>query len=309
MPPVSPTADRLRLLAAFAAVYLIWSSTYLAIRIGVHDLPPLLLAGVRFVLAGLLLLIPALALGQRIPRTWRDWLPVLVTGLMFVVLGNGLVTWAEQWVPSNQTALIVTSSALWIAWFGTLGPRGVSLSGRVKLGLATGFAGAVLMLAPQGGFGTAFRMEFLGAKLVLLLSTLCWGAGTAYRRHVIITTPPLLFAALHMLAGGLLLVLGGLSAGELSRWQWTLPGIGALVYLTLFGSCLAYVAYIWLMDKTSPAMLSTVSYVNPALALLLGWWVLDETLTGSQWLGIGVLFAGVLLVTLPSHRQLRRDTA
>lgn len=289
----------MKLAAAFAVVYVVWSSTYLAIRIGVHALPPMLLAGLRFLSAGLLLYAAARALGQRPPAGRGDWLAIWVMGLLFVVLGNGLVTWAEQWVPSNQAALIVTSSALWIAWLGTLGPRGVSLPPRVKLGLLVGFTGAVIMLAPRA----EFRAEHFSARLVLLLSTFCWGLGTAYRRHVDIRTPPLMFAALHMLAGGVLLLAWGLALGETARWQWTPAGLGALLYLTLFGSCLAYVCYIWLLDKTSPAMLGTVSYVNPALALLLGWWILDETLSPLQWLGIGVLFAGVLLVTLPPRRR------
>lgn len=286
---------------AFAVVYIVWSSTYLAIRIGVHELPPFLLAGIRFIIAGLIIGAISRWRGERWPATRTEWRSVSVAALMFVLLGNGLVTWAEQWVPSNQAALIVTSSALWIAGFGTLGPKGVRLSGRVTLGLAIGFVGAAIMLLPKA----ELRLEFFGARLVLLLSAMCWGLGTALRRHDNIELPALAFAAWHMLIGGVVMTVIGLLLGEASRWQWTWAGLGALAYLTIFGSCLAYVCYTWLVNHTTPDKLGTVSYVNPALALLLGWWILDETLAPVQWLGIVVLFAGVLLVTI-RRRSLKR---
>jgi len=278
---------------AFAVVYVVWSSTYLAIRIGVHDLPPFLMAGVRFLIAGTLIAAVSRLRGERLPATVAEWRGVSVAGLMFVVLGNGLVTWAEQWVPSNQAALIVTSSALWIAGFGVLGPRGVRLSGRVMLGLAVGFAGAAIMLLPKGELQPAL----FSARVVLVISAMCWGLGTALRRHDNVTLPALSFAAWHMLIGGAMLTVLGLALGEAARWQWSAAGLGALAYLTVFGSCFAYVCYVWLVNHTTPDKLGTVSYVNPALALILGWLVLDETLAPVQWLGIGVLFVGVALVT------------
>ncbi|MGD8378177.1 MAG: EamA family transporter [Gammaproteobacteria bacterium] len=289
---------RLGVVVAFAVVYTVWSSTYLGIRLGVRDLPPALLAGVRFVIASLAIGSLARWRGQRLPRRWSDWQPALVMGFLMVAMGNGLVTWAEQWVPSNQAALIVSSSALWIAWFGTFGPRGYRLPGRVKVGLAVGFAGAVLMLTPRGDFDA----ENLTAKLAILFSTLCWASGTAYRRHVDISTGSLMFAAAQMFAGGMMLVGVGLANGEAARWTWTLQGMGALAYLTVFGSCIAYGTYVWLMGNTTPDKLSTVAYVTPALALLLGWIVLDETLSGLQVAGVFVLLGGVILVTLPGRR-------
>jgi drug/metabolite transporter (DMT)-like permease len=291
--PVSPLA----IAAAFFIAYTVWGSTYLVIRIAVHDLPPGLLAGVRFLLAGLILGAIALLRGQPVPTAPRDWWAAAVMGVLLVVIGNGFVTWAEQWVPSNQAAVIIASGAFWTAWLGTFGPRGVPLSGQARLGLAIGFAGVLLMVWPEGRIDPEI---FIG-QLAVVLAPIAWAAGTAYARHQDLGVSTLMFAAMQMLAGGLMLTLIGIAAGELTRWTWTVPGIGGLAYLTLFGSCLAYGSYVWLIGKTTPARLGTIAYVNPVIAALLGWWILDETLTAAQITGAAIIVAGVMLVSLRSR--------
>ncbi|MGH8413169.1 MAG: EamA family transporter [Gammaproteobacteria bacterium] len=286
-------ARRWQLVAAFAVVYLVWGSTYLGIRIGVQDIPPALLSGVRNCLAGLVLMLIASARGQALPRNPRDWLHALVMGVLLVTFGNGLVTWAEVYVQSNQAALIATTSALWVAWFGTFGPRGYPLSLRAKIGLVLGFAGAILMLLP----GNYFSFEHLGAQLVILLSTVCWGMGVIYGRSFRVSVSPLMLSAMLLFTGGLLLVILGIAIGEPAHWRWSVRGIGALAYLTVFGSCLAYSTYVWLINHTTPDKLGTTAYVNPAIALVLGWVVLGETVTKLRLLGMLVILVGVILVT------------
>ncbi|HET7921936.1 MAG TPA: EamA family transporter [Gammaproteobacteria bacterium] len=296
LPPMNDTREarhRLWLMAAFAVVYVVWGSTYLAIRIGVRDIPPALFAGVRNSIAGLLLIVFACACGQRLPFSGREWLHALVMGVLLVTLGNGLVTWGEVYVQSNQAALIVTTSALWVAWFGTFGAKGHQLTLRVKIGLLTGFAGAVLMLLP----GKHFSVEHFGAQFMILCSAICWGAGVMYGRNVAVSVSPLMHSGMLLFIGGALLVVIGLAGGEASAWHWSLRGIGALVYLTLIGSCLTYTTYVWLIKHTTPDKLSTTAYVNPAIALVLGWLVLDETLSGMRLLGMLVILLGVILVT------------
>lgn len=298
--------SRLALIAAFAVVYIVWGSTYLGIRIAVQDLPPGLLAGVRFIIAGVALGALALARGQAPPQSRGEWGTTAILAVAFIVLGNGVVTWAEQWVPSNQAALIIASSALFTAWFGTFGRRGVALSGATKLGLLTGLLGTALMVWPQGPAHEAPGGDLLWPKVAIVLSTLAWSWGVMHSRNATVTMKPLMFAACQMLIGGSLLTLIGLANGELARWTWTLPGIGGLLYLTVFGSCIAYATYMWLLNQTTPARLGTVAYVNPAIATLLGWWVLDESLSGLQLGGMAVILASVAWVTISARAIGRR---
>jgi len=299
------TPSRLALISAFAIVYIVWGSTYLAIRIAVQDLPPGMLAGIRFILAGLVLGTLALARGQSLPRSRGEWGTTAILAIAFIVLGNGVVTWAEQWVPSNQAALIIASSALFTAWFGTFGRRGVSLSRATKIGLFAGLFGTALMVWPEGSAGEVPGGELLWPKAAIVLSTLAWSWGVMHSRNATISMKPLMFAACQMLIGGGLLTLIGIANGELARWTWTVAGIGGLLYLTVFGSCIAYATYMWLINQTTPARLGTVAYVNPAIATLLGWWILDESLSGLQLGGMAVILASVAWVTV-SARQIGR---
>ncbi|MCP1728276.1 drug/metabolite transporter (DMT)-like permease [Natronospira proteinivora] len=293
-----PWLAKLGLFTAFALICLIWGSTFMAIRIGVQDLPPALMAGFRFLIAAGLLGLVALAFGQR-PRGRADWLAATIMGLLLVAAGNGLVTWAEQWVPSNQAALLITTGAMWITLFGSLGPNGHRITPRIGIGLVVGLAGAAMMLAPQNGLD----LQYLWAQIVILASSVGWALGTTYRRNIKVKTGPLMFAAMQMFTGGLILTVIGLAAGELSEWQWTAPGIGAMAYLTIFGSCIAYAFYVWLIDRTTPARLGATAYIVPAIATVLGWWLLDETLQGIQFIGVFVIIVGVILVTTPARRR------
>ena len=301
----TPTS-RLALVVAFAVVYIVWGSTYLVIRIAVQDLPPGLLAGVRFILAGLVLAAVAKARGQSLPRSGADWAVAATLGTAFIVLGNGVVTWAEQWVPSNQAALIIASSALFTAWFGTFGRRAVALSMATKLGLFTGLCGTALMVWPQPVATEAAGEDIFWPKAAILLSTIAWSWGVMRSRNATITVKPLMFIACQMLIGGTILVLIGLAGGELERWTWTLRGIGGLLYLTVFGSCIAYATYMWLINQTTPARIGTIAYVNPAIATLLGWWILDENLTRLQLAGMAVILVSVAWVSISARALGRR---
>lgn len=288
---------------AFAVVYTVWGSTYLGIRIAVHDLPPGLMAGARFVIAGVIMLAIARILGVPGPRTRHDWVAAFIMGIALVLLGNGLVTWGEQWVESNQAAMLVSTGAIWTTWLGTFGARATTVSAREKLGIAIGFLGAALMLWPRQGL----QLQYFTAQAAILGAPIAWSIGTIYARSYPVSAPPLVFAAMQMLIGGCLLLIYGVVAGELPRWQWTFKGIAALAYLTVFGSCIAYGTYVWLIHQTTPARLGTIAYVNPLVAVVLGWLVLDEALTGLRLVGALVILAGVILVSW--RRPVRRDMA
>jgi drug/metabolite transporter (DMT)-like permease len=294
--------SRLALITAFAIVYVVWGSTYLAIGIAVQDLPPGLLAGIRFILAGLVLGALALARGQAVPRRASDWGTAAILAMAFIVLGNGMVTWAQQWVPSNQAALIIASSALFTAWFGTFGRRGIALSGATKLGLLAGLAGTGLLVWPEGSMEEVAGSEMLWPKIAILASTIAWSWGVMYSRNSSVTMKPLMFVACQMLVGGAILTALGIANGETARWTWTLAGIGGMLYLTVFGSCIAYATYMWLINQTTPARLGTIAYVNPAIATALGWWVLGESLTGLQIGGMAIILASVAWVSISARR-------
>ncbi len=283
---------------ALATVYLVWGSTYLAIRVGVRDLPPFLFAGSRFLGAGLLMLLWAWSRGQKLPTRWQDYRSIGLAAVTMLVLGNGLVTWAEQWVESNQAALIVATSALWIAWFGTFGARGEPIGRSAIVGLAVGFLGVAVLV----GGGLQMRSAPPLGYVALLGASMAWGVGSVYlRRH-----PPdcsaWAGAAMQMLIAGSLMAGIGLASGELPRWHMTPSAAWMLLYLMLFGSCVAYGAYFWLVQQVTPAVLGTYAYVNPAVAVVLGWALVGERLSPTQWLGTGVILVGVVLVTLASRK-------
>ncbi|HEY0914576.1 MAG TPA: EamA family transporter [Solimonas sp.] len=283
---------------ALATVYLVWGSTYLAIRIGVRDLPPFLFAGSRFIGAGLLMLLWAWSRGQKLPTRWQDYRSIGLAAVTMLVLGNGLVTWAEQWVESNQAALIVATSALWISWFGTFGARGEPIGRSAIVGLGVGFLGVAVLV----GGGLQLRAAPPLGYAALLGASMAWGIGSVYlRRH-----PPdcsaWAGAAMQMLIAGSLMAGIGLASGETSRWHMTPSAAWMLLYLMLFGSCVAYGAYFWLVQQVTPAVLGTYAYVNPAVAVVLGWALVGERLSPMQWLGTGVILAGVVLVTLASRK-------
>src|SRR5579871_6012362 len=229
------TRQRLQLILAFAIVYVVWGSTYLAIRIGVADLPPALLAGARNASAGLVLILFAWWRTGMAPWRSPDWSTAVPVGLAMIAWANGFTTWGEDWVPSNQAALISVCSALFTAWFGTMGVHGHPLSLRAKVGLGIGFLGAVLLFVP----GHGFSFQHLGAQLLIFVATVAWAGGAMWGRHRKPTTPPLMLASMQMLTGGTALLAVGFATGEASQWQWTLKGVGAVAYLAVIGSILS----------------------------------------------------------------------
>lgn len=298
----APGAHGTKVLLAFAIVYIVWGSTYLGIRVAVEAIPPALCAGLRFDIAGTLILMYALARGHRLPLSRRDWLSAAFTGSMMLIGGNGLVTYSEQWVPSNQAALIVATSALWIAWFGTFGAKGEKLRPLTVAGLLLGFAGVAVLV----GGGISARTAPLLAYFALLLAPITWAIGSVYARRHPVANTPLVTAALQMLTAGIIMTIIGVVTGESSQIRWEPRSFIALAYLIVFGSCIAYAAYVWLVHEVTPALLGTYAYVNPAVAVFLGWLMLDETLTQTQVIGTLVILLSVIMVTLASTSFRRR---
>lgn len=290
-----------RIVLALLIVYIVWGSTYLAIRFGVTVTPPYLFASARFIAAGLILLAFARATGHRLPSSGADYKVIVITGVLLLAGANGLVTWSEQWVESNQAALMVATSALWMAGFGTLGARGERQSLLTWIGLVIGFVGVAVLV----GEGLSNKSAPVGAYVGLVIAPILWAAGSIYGRRNPQQCSPLMTAALQMLVAGVLMAGIGLLSGEHERWRWTAQSWGAWAYLTIFGSCIAYGAYYWLVHNVTPALLGTYAYVNPAIAVLLGAWLGAEHLSAMQLMGTGVILAGVIAVTLGQRTPLK----
>lgn len=294
MPGHDPS-QRIRLLVAFFLIYFIWGSTYLAIRYAVETLPPFLMAGTRFFTAGLLMY-GFLRLRGAANPSGMQWLQLGIVGVFMFLCGNGFVVWAEQYITSGLAALLVALLPLWLMLFDWLWAQGPRPTRSALCGIALGIAGTVLLLDPGSIAGSDI---YLPGALMVLLASLCWAFGSIYSKKF--RHPPSIFmsAACQMLGGGAALLLTALALGETADFTWqAVSGVslGAFLYLMVFGSMVAISAYVWLLQNASAASISTYAFVNPAVAIFLGWLVAGETLTPHILGGAGIILAGVVLV-------------
>ncbi len=281
---------------AFAAIYLIWGSTYLAIRFAIETLPPFSMGAVRFTVAGGILYLIARPRAERPTRV--HWVSAGIVGALLIGGGNGGVVWAEQWVPSGLTALIIATVPLWMVLFDWLFCGARRPGWLLMAGLVWGLCGVGLLLS-SAEVGAQGREGLLGG-LVLLGASVSWAAGSIYARRAALPTSPFLATAMQMISGGLVLVLVAAIAGEGGRIQFStfsMKSVLALAYLIVFGALIAFTAYIWLLGQTTPARASTYAYVNPAVAVLLGWLLADERLDVRAGVAVLVILSAVVLVS------------
>lgn len=286
------------LVLCLATVYLVWGTSYIATRVGVLALPPLLFGGVRFMIAGVLLGAVALWRGFSFTQLQGHWRHLVVMALLGISISNGLQIWAMQWVPSHTGALLNASSALWIVLFGLGGRRGHHPGSRAVAGLVVGFIGTALLVLPGGGHGEATPLV---PQLMILAACVVWSLGTIYMRNHSLDIDLFALVGLQMLVGGALMTVVGLAHGDLAQWHWSMRGSLALAYLVVASSCFAYVAYAWLARHATPAQTGTYSYVNPALAAVAGYLILGERMGGLQLVGALVILAGVLMINWPGR--------
>jgi drug/metabolite transporter (DMT)-like permease len=286
------------LFAAFAAVYLAWGSTYAAIRIAIDTMPPLLMAGARFLLAGTLLYAIMRLRGEPAPER-RHWRNTALIGMLLLMLGNGGVTMAERTVPSAIVALLVAMVPMWMVLLEWLRPGGTRPTGRTLLGLVIGFAGIVLLIGP-GSLAGGGRVDPLGAGIVTV-GALAWAAGSIWSRSAALPRNPLVATGMEMAWGGVWLLLAGTLRGELGVLDpsaFTTRSVLAFAYLVVVGSLIGFSAYIWLLGVSTPARVSTYAYVNPLVAVLLGWALLNEPLSGRMLAAAAIIVAAVAVITL-----------
>lgn len=281
--------------AAFATVCIVWGTTYLFIRIAVETVPPLLLTACRYVGAGVILLIIALLRGDRLPRGRRTLVEIFIVGALLVCIGNLSVVWAEQWVPSGIAALLVATAPFWATLFEAFRSDGERLQRLRLAGMLLGFTGVALLVTP-GGAGGAFDHRFVLGAMSIQIGCVGWQYGTSRGKYNLAHVPPILSSALQALFGGALAGIVGIAIGELPRFHVTTRTLVALLYLMVFGSVIAFTAYIYAMRALRVTTLSLYSYVNPVVAVILGWIVLHERLTWVSITAMAVILAGVALV-------------
>lgn len=294
--PAHTAPSTTALVLAFGAIYLIWGSTYLAIRFAVETLPPFLMLFARFFTAGIVMYGWLRVRGAPRP-TARQWGGAATIGGLLLLGGTGAVGWAEQWIPSGLAALIVAIVPVWMVVLEWLGPDRRRPTGAVVVGLVLGLAGVALLVGPVELEG-AGRTLFIGS-VVVVFGTMSWAVGSVFGRHLPHPDSSWMTAAMQMTAGGLLLLAAGTAAGEWVRVDpgaTSLRSLLALAYLIVFGSLIAFAAYVFLLRHASPTRVGSYAYVNPVVAVFLGWALADEPVTARTVIAAAIILTGVILI-------------
>jgi drug/metabolite transporter (DMT)-like permease len=294
---------RLLVVLSFLSIYLIWGSTYLAIRYAVETIPPLYTAGIRHLCAGTLLLLWALAKGLR--PTWQQIRASAVIGFFFFLVGHGSLHWAEKFVPSGLASLLIAIEPIFVFVLSSAAARTWKLNGMLLAGILMGLVGVGMLVRGRGG--TTEHNLTLGS-LAILVGALSWSVGIIYSRRSHLSGSPLLLSALSLLSGSAMLLFTGTVAGEAHGFSFShVSGKSwmALGYLILFGSVIAFTAYNWLLEHYSPTFVATHTYVNPVVAVLLGWAYGGEALTVRVALAAALVVMAVVLVDRGTNRLQR----
>lgn len=303
---------RTKIWLSLLALYIVWGSTYLAIRFAVETIPPFLMAGIRFLVSGAILFAVRKAAGDPNP-TARQWRSAAIIGLLLLLGGNGLVSWAEQHIASGIAALMVASIPLWMVLLDALRRGGTKPDARVLVGLLVGFGGIALLVSSAYGISPTDGLDFVGLG-ALLLAALLWSIGSLYGRDAELPSSSLLGTAMEMLAGSAGLILVGTIAGEWARLrpaEVSLNSWAGLAYLIVFGSLVGFVSYSWLLRNAPISLVSTYAYVNPLVAIFVGAWLASELLTPGIVLSALIIIGSVVIVNMSRQSRIQsgKETA
>ena len=279
---------------AWIVVCVVWGTTYLAIRVALESVPVAMLAGLRFVAAGLILIIGLRLTGRKLPSP-RTWGSVAIAAFLLLVIGNGGVVWAEQYVASGLAAVMVAMVPFWNVLVEAMRPDGERPSARTLLGLTVGFAGIVVLVWPELFTGDGGRW-FVAGLIALQLACAGWALGTSYTKHTTASSSPVATSAMQQLIAGLMFLVIATITGEWSRLAFTPRSAGAVLYLVVFGSLVAYSAYVYALKHLPIATVSLYSYVNPLIAVVLGTVLLSEPFSTRTLVASALVFAGIAVV-------------
>lgn len=289
---------------AMLVIYVVWGSTYLGIRFAIESIPPFLHAAMRFAVAGLLVLGWRFLAGDERP-TLKQWRDASIVGLFLLLGGNGLVSWAEQTVDSGIAALVVGATPLWLTLFESLRPGGAKPGWQAILGLLVGFGGIFILINPQTLAEAAYRIDLLGAGAVVL-ATILWAIGSIYAKTAEVPKSIFMFTGMQMASASIGLFIASLLSNELNGFDFravTTESWLGLIYLIVFGSLVAFVAYGWLLHNAPISLVSTYGYINPLVAIFLGAWLAEEVLTGRVFVAAAVIIGAVMLINLSRQKS------
>jgi drug/metabolite transporter (DMT)-like permease len=291
---ISPR-ERTLAYAAWITICVVWGTTYLAIRVALESVPVALLGGLRWTAAGLMLVAALPLLRESLPP-WRTWGSIGLAGFLMVVLGNGGVVWAEQYVASGLTAVIVAVIPFWTVIVEALLPHGERLTSKTFAGLGIGFAGIVVLVWPELSVGGQDGRLFLWGLLALQIAALGWAIGTAYTKRNGKASSPVAASAMQMLLSGLMMIAIGTAAGEWGQLTFTTRSASALIYLTLIGSVVGYSAYVYALKYLPISLVSQYAYVNTLIAVVLGSLLLHEPFSMRTVVAAALVFTGIAVV-------------
>lgn len=303
--PVQKEPSKRLIVAAFLALYIIWGSTYLANIFALQTMPPFLMAGIRFLIAGTALYTWLIIKGQKKP-SMDAFAKSSLSGILMLFVGTGAVVWAEQYLPSGLTAIIVATVPL---WFVVLDKRQWPVYFANKLiiaGLLIGFVGVLLLFAGKGSVDFSTNRMNLISALVLLCGSMCWAIGSLYSKYKPVAISTMLKASIQMIAAGIVSLLFSFILKEHQQIVWqqvSFNSISALVYLILIGSLVGFISYIWLLSVRPPSLVGTYAYVNPIVAVFLGWLIIDEKISMQQVFALSVILVGVILVNFSKDKK------
>src|SRR5215472_8439900 len=300
---------RLRIMISFALVYVFWGSTYLAMRVAVQHIPTYAVGSVRYLISGSLMLLWCVLSGRSIRITRHDLARLLAIAVLLLSVANIGVLWAEEYVPSGLTALIVAIVPIWVVVLETWVFRVGKMPARGVLGLALGIAGMLILLWPKIASGTHLgRLELFGAG-ILIFASLSWALGSILSHRWTLSVDVFTSAAWQMLLGGLVNTTIAVSTGQFARATWAAPATWAIGYLVVSGSLIGFTAYIWLLEHVPPPKVATYAYVNPIVAVVLGWLLLHETVDAYTLAGTVIIIGSVALVNTAQLKRASMETA
>ena len=293
---------------ALLALYIVWGSTYLGIKVAIETIPPFFHAGIRFLISGIILVVWQKSAGNSMP-TRKQWVSTAIIGTLLLLGGNGLVAWAEQFIPSGIAALIIGSVPMFLVIAEALRPNGVKPTWQAIIGLLIGFVGIFILVGPSEISGSDTKLNPFGVA-ALLSACLFWASGSIYSKTADLPKSSLMNTGAQMLMGSISLFIVSLLTGELNGWDVTAVSsrsIYGLTYLILIGSLVGFASYGWLLQNAPISLVATYAYVNPIVAVFLGNWIGDEPLEPRIWVAAAIIIGSVMFINSKSKPQVKKE--
>ena len=302
--PTQQQPSKALVIAAFASLYIIWGSTYLAILLALRTIPPFLMAGTRFAIAGLLLYLWCRLRGEKTPPL-SSLTKISFAGVLMLFFGTGTLVWVEQYLPTGVAAIIISTVPLWFVLIDKRNWKINFSSKAIILGLTIGFAGVLLLFSGKSEFSFSGDKMKVISFIVVLIGSIFWAGGSLYSKYTATEGSTTIKAAIQMLAAGMVFLLVGFVLGEHRGFHIdniSFQSAASLIYLITMGSLVGYMSYVWLLSVKPPALVGTYAYVNPVVAVFLGWLIVGEPITGRQVIALAIILAGVIIVSFSKDK-------